>query len=83
VHRDEAPPLIGRDFPALERVLPAIRSDSPGADPGVVHQDVDAAEPGARGFGDLIDCGIVGEIRLDGEQLGRFALLARVCRKRL
>ena len=62
--RDEAAPLIGRDLPELEGALPAIQSDGARADPGVVNEDVDAAEPGARGFGDLIDGGVVGQIRL-------------------
>jgi hypothetical protein len=70
VNRDEAAPLIGRNLPELEGALPTIRSDCARADPGVVDEDVDAAEPGSRGFGDLIDRGVVGRIRLDGEQFG-------------
>jgi hypothetical protein len=54
VDRDEAAPLIGRDLPELEWALPTVRTDRARADPGVVDEDVDAAEPGARGFSDLI-----------------------------
>jgi hypothetical protein len=45
--RDKAAPLIGRDLPELEGTLPAVRSDGARADPGVVDEDIDAAEPGA------------------------------------
>ena len=83
MNRDEAAPLIGRNLPELEGALPTIRSDCAWADPGVVHEDIDAAEPGARGFGDLIGRGVIGQIRLDGEQIGRLALLTRACRKGL
>ena len=72
MNRDEAAPLIGRDLPELEGALPAIRSDGARADPGVVDEDVDAAEPGSRGLGDLIDRGVAGQIRLDGEEIVPF-----------
>jgi transposase len=55
---------------------------SPGRS-GVVDEDVDAAVPGSRGLGDLIDRGVVGQIRLDGEQFGRLSLLTRGRRKGL
>jgi hypothetical protein len=35
---------------------------------------IDAAKPGARGFGNLIGRGVGGQIRLDGEQFGSFSL---------
>jgi len=60
VDRNKPTPLIGRDFPELEGALPAIRPDSARADPGVVDEDVDAAEPSARGLDDLIDRGVTG-----------------------
>jgi hypothetical protein len=79
VHRDIPAPLIGRDLPELEGALPAIRPDGARADPGVVDEDVDAAEPGSHGLGDLVGCRVVGQVRLNGEQLRRFALLTRAC----
>jgi len=59
----------------------AVRPDSPWTDPGVVDEDVYAAEPGARGFGDLIGRGVVRQIGLNGEQFGRLSLLTRTRRK--
>jgi len=83
VHCDEAAPLIGRDLPEFERPLPAIRSNCSRADAGVVDQDVDAAKSGVRGLGDFTDRGVVGQIRLDGEEVGRLVLLTRVRREPL
>jgi hypothetical protein len=54
-----------------------------GAHLRIVDEDVDAAEPGMRGFGNLIDRGVIGQIGLDGEQFGRLALLTYACRKGL
>ena len=51
VHRNEAAPLIGRDLPEFEGTLPAVRPDCSRADAGIVHQNVDASEPIAGGFG--------------------------------
>jgi hypothetical protein len=68
--RNEAAPLIGRDLPELEGVLPTIWTDCSRADAGIVDQDVDAAEPIAGGFGDLLGRGVLGKIGLDGEQFG-------------
>jgi hypothetical protein len=48
----------------------------PGPIPALFDEDVDAAEPGSGGPGDLIGRGVIGQIRLDGEQIGRLALLA-------
>ena len=62
--------------------MPTVRSDGARADPSVVDEDVYAGEPGARGFGDLIGRGVVGQIGLDGKQLGHCALPMRVRRKR-
>ena len=39
-----------------------------------VREEIDAAKPGARGFGNLIGRGVGGQIRLDGEQFGSFSL---------
>src|ERR1700732_1751552 len=72
VDGNEAAPLMWRDLPELEGALPAIRSDGARADPGVVHEDIDAAEPGACGFGNLVGRGGTGQVRLDGEQFGGF-----------
>jgi len=62
VDRDKAAPLIRGDLPEFEWALPAVRPDCPWADPGIVDQDVDAAEPIAGGFGDLPGRGVVGQI---------------------
>jgi hypothetical protein len=67
MNRDKAAPLIWRDLPEFERALPAVWPDRTGADAGVVDEDVDAAEPIARGFGDLLGRGVAGQIGLDGE----------------
>jgi hypothetical protein len=75
VNRDKAAPLIRRDLPELERALPAVRPNGAWPDPGIVDEDVDAAEPTARGFGDLLGRGIVGQIGLDDEQVVRLSLL--------
>jgi hypothetical protein len=32
-------------------------------DPGIVRENIDAAKPGARGFGNLIGRGVGGQIR--------------------
>ena len=40
-----------------------------------VDEDIDAAKPGARGLGDLIDRGVAGQIRLDGEEIVPLSLL--------
>jgi hypothetical protein len=45
--------------------------------------DVGAAKSGAGRLGDFIDRGVVGQIRLEGEEVGRFSLLTRARRKRL
>ncbi len=78
--RDKAAPLIGSDLPEFERALPAVGPDCPWADPGVVDEDVDGAEPIAGGFSDLLDRGIAGKIGLDGEQFGPLSLL--MCARR-
>jgi hypothetical protein len=78
-----AAPLIGRDSPELEGALPTIWTDCSRADASVVGEDVDTAEPGARGLDDLIDRGIIGQIRLNREHGVYLALLARARRKRL
>jgi hypothetical protein len=53
------------------------------ADAGIVDQDVDAAKPIAGGLRDRLGRGVAGQIRLDGEQLARFPMLTRTCRKGL
>jgi hypothetical protein len=58
--RDETAPLIRRDLPELEGPLPTVWTDCSRAYTGVVDEDVDAAEPGVRGFCDLIDRGVIG-----------------------
>jgi len=83
VDRDKAAPLVRRDLPKFERALPAIRSNCTGANPGVVDEDVDAAEPVAGGLTDLPGRGVAGQIGLNGEQVAGLALLTRVRRKRL
>jgi hypothetical protein len=79
---DKAAPLIGSDLPELERPLPAIRPDCTGADTGVVEKNIDAAEPITSRLSDLLGRGIVGQIRLDCEEVGSLALLTRARRKR-
>src|SRR5215472_898686 len=48
MNRNEAPPLIGRDLPELERALPAVWPDCTGAYSRVVDEDVDAAKLAVR-----------------------------------
>ena len=48
VYRDEEPPLLRRDLPEFDRVLPVVAADRRLADPGIVDEDVDRAEPAAR-----------------------------------
>ena len=60
VNRDEAAPLIGRNLPELEGAPPTVWTDCSRANTGVVDEDVDAAEQGARGFGGLIAPGVAG-----------------------
>ena len=66
--------LIWCDLPELERPMPAVRPDCPRAD-AVVNENVDAAEPIAGGFGDLLGRGVVSQIRLDREEVGSLASL--------
>jgi hypothetical protein len=56
---------------------------APGADPGIVDEDVNAAKLAAGGFSDLIGRGIVGQIHLNGEQLVGLSLLTSArCKRR-
>jgi hypothetical protein len=71
MNRDKAAPLIRSDLPEFERALPAVWPDRTGADAGIVDENIDAAEPIARGFGDLLGRGVAGQIGLDGEQIVR------------
>jgi hypothetical protein len=80
---DETAPLIRCDLPKLEWALPAIRTDCTGADPGIVDQDIDAAEPGTGRSGNLVGGRVRGQIGLDGDQLGGPSLLTGARRKRL
>jgi hypothetical protein len=75
VDRDEAAPLIGRNLQEFDRAVPTIRSDCAWADPGVVDEDIDAAEPGSRGADDLIGRGVTGQVGLDGEEIVPLSLL--------
>ena len=81
VDRDKSAPLIGRDLPDFLSRGKAIRSNCTGANPGVVDEDVDAAEPIAGRFGDLLGGGVAGQIGWYGEQVVRVALLIRVRRE--
>ncbi len=82
VNRDKAAPLIRRDLPEFEGALPTIWTDCSRADAGIVDEDVDAAQPIAGGFGDLLGRGVASQIRLDGEEFGPLSLLTRARRKR-
>src|SRR5438270_426281 len=56
-----------------ERWRHNFRLDRTGANAGIVHQDIDAAKPIARGLGDLLGRGVAGQIGLDGEQVVRLS----------
>jgi len=83
VNRDEAAPLIRRDFPEFEGALPAVGADCAWTDAGVVDEDIDAAKFAARCSGDRVGCGIVGQIGRDRQQFGRLPLFTRACREHL
>ena len=68
MNRNKGAPLIRRDLPKFERTLPTIWTDCSPADAGIVDEAVDPVKPDARGSGDLIRRGVVGQVRLDGDQ---------------
>ena len=76
MNRGEQPPLLRRDLPEPDRVLPVVAADRRLPDPGVVDQDVDRAEPLARRRDDFVDGVVARQIGLDRQQRRLLALLA-------
>ena len=77
VDGDKELPLLGRHLPELDRALPVVAADRRLADAGIVDQDVDHPETGARLGDDLVDRLVVGEVGLDRHQIGAVLPLLR------